>query len=455
MTLNMLVVDDDIGFRSAANRYADLHKFSTDSAATLAEARQLLQGTHFDLVLLDLTLPDGSGFDLLEDKALNADHIAMITGNPSVESASRAVASPVHEYLVKPLQGEQLDALLRRIADNAAGPPLRDSGDHCGDLFGRSPAMRSVFHQIRRVAPTELTTFIIGESGTGKELVAQAIHQESGRSGPFVALNCAAVAPELLASELFGHERGSFTGAHRQHHGCFERAQGGTVFLDEITEMPAALQAHLLRVLEARTITRVGGQTEIDLDIRVIAASNRDPWKAVRDGVLREDLLYRLVDFPIQLPPLRQRDDDAVLLARLFLERLNRAHATQVRFAADAEAALRHHDWPGNVRELMHCVRRGYLLAERDLLRIEPGSRRRSASWNEDTGMLSFPIGATFEEMQRAMLLKTLEHFNQDKTRTARALGVSVKTVYNHLARIDRSEGEQDVGDGHDTRRRD
>lgn len=436
MTPTMLVVDDDLGFCTAADHCARVHKFETRTASSLSQARSLVLGTRFNLILLDLSLPDGSGFELLDD-GLRADHIAIVTGSPSVATATRAVGSPIQDYLIKPLAGEQLDALLRRVASSVGSQSEQlDSADHCGELIGRSRPMRQVFGEIRRVAATELTVFLTGESGTGKELAARAVHEESGRSGPFVALNCGAVAPELLASELFGHERGSFTGAHRQHAGCFERAHQGTVFLDEITEMPLSLQAHLLRVLETRTITRVGGQSEVPLDIRVVAASNRDPHQAVKSGQLREDLLYRLVDFPIALPPLREREDDAVFLAHVFLNRLNRKQGSRMSFAAGTDALIRSHDWPGNVRELMHCVRRGFLLADKGLVHVDPPPRRRSGPIHEDARSLTFAVGTPFERMQRAMLLKTLAYFNNDKTRTAKSLGVSVKTVYNHLARI-------------------
>lgn len=435
MPPTLLVVDDDVGFRTATHQYAQVHRFETWAAESLLQARSVMANKRFNLVLLDLSLPDGSGFDLL-DQGLSADHIAIVTGNPSLDTASRAVSSPIQDYLIKPLQGEQLDSLLRRVAASVCSQPEITEDDHCGELIGRSKAMRKLFHEIVRVAPTELTVFVTGESGTGKELVARAVHDESGRDGQFVALNCGAVSPELLASELFGHERGSFTGAHRQHAGCFERAHRGTVFLDEITEMPLPLQAHLLRVLETRTITRVGGQQELPLDIRVVAASNRDPQQAVAAGHLREDLLYRLVDFPIRIPALRERDEDVVFLANVFLNRLNRKSGTDVRFASGTDTVLRAHYWPGNVRELLHSVRRAFLLSERGLARIDPVVRRRAGLIHEDAHSITFAVGTSFDQMQQSMLQKTLAYFDNDKSRTAKALGVSVKTVYNHLARL-------------------
>ena len=441
MTPSLLIVDDDDTFREAARSFASRMNFTVQAADTLQRARSLTPARHFNLVLLDLSLPDGNGLELL-DAELRADRIAVVTGNPTLDSATRAVGSRVSDYLVKPLPSGALKALLQRAAGSVHSQPGLDEDDHCGEMIGRSPVMRQLFGEIRRVAGTDLTVLAIGETGTGKELVAQALHRESGRSGPFVAINCGAVAPELLASELFGHERGSFTGAHRQHAGCFERADGGTLFLDEVTEMPLPLQAHLLRVLETRRITRVGGQCEQAVDLRVVAACNHDPQAAVRKGLLREDLLFRLLDFPIELPPLRAREDDVRLLATVFLDRLNRQHATQCRFAPGTERVLREHDWPGNVRELHHSVRRGFLLANNGLVRINPAVRRRSGLLFEDAGAITFSVGTRFDEMQRRMLLKTLAHFNNDKTRTARALGVSVKTIYNHLGRLPQDDGK-------------
>lgn len=431
----LLIVDDDVGFQAAAQSFAKQLSYRVHRAETLGQARELAADRHFNLVLLDLSLPDGSGLDLLNGQ-LDADHIAIVTGHPSLASASRAVGSRVAEYLVKPLASADLLGLMERMATSTASQPGLSSDDYFEELVGRSPPMRKLYSEIQRVGGTNLTAFVIGESGTGKELVARAIHRISGRSGPFVALNCAAVTPELLASELFGHERGSFTGAHRQHAGCFERAHGGTLFLDEISEMPLPLQAHLLRVLETRTITRVGGQDELALDMRVVAASNRDPDSVVRAGQLREDLLFRLMDFPIRVPPLRERGNDVDLLAHTFLNRLNREYGTSAQFAPGVDSVLRSHDWPGNVRELLHSIRRGCLLAERGLVRLEPIARRRSGILHDDGHSLTFAVGTPFDQMQRAMLLKTLAHFDNDKTRTARALGVSVKTVYNHLARL-------------------
>lgn len=436
---SLLIVDDDPDFVRAACDFARLQGFEPESAHTLATARAHTRGRRFDLVLIDLLLPDGSGWDLLEEIDL-ADHgkFAIATGSPSVESAIRAVQAPVLDYLVKPLDPQKFKQLLDRAADRshaAPGDRAPHEDDACGELVGCSAPMREVFKQVRLVAPTDATVFIAGESGTGKELAARAVHELSGRSGSFVALNCGAIAPELLASHLFGHERGSFTGAVKQHSGCFEQADGGTLFLDEITEMPLNLQVHLLRVLETHTLVRVGGTQEMPVDVRIVAASNRRPREAIAQGVLRDDLYYRLMDFPLTMPPLRERASDIPMLAELFLTRLNRRYNVRRRFAPGTEHELMAYAWPGNVRELKNAVQRAFILAEDDVVRIGQLQHRVAQLIGESEHALTFAVGTSFEEMERRMLLKTLSYFSDDKSRTAEALGISLKTVYNRLAR--------------------
>lgn len=332
--------------------------------------------------------------------------------------------------------GRAPEAWLDR-ADERTVPPSAEAGAGltcCGELVGESPCMRTVFQQIRRVAPSTLTVLLEGESGTGKELAARAIHALSGRHGDFVAINCGAVAPELLASVLFGHERGSFTGAVNEHRGLFEQAAHGTLFLDEVTEMPYTLQAHLLRALEGGVIRRIGSQRERDVDCRVVAATNRDSRGAVRDGALREDLYYRLSDFPLCLPPLRERPGDIFLLAKHFLDGLNSRHETDRHFARGTEIKLLAHAWPGNVRELRQIVSRAYLLGDGEALCVEL-PERPPADDVERSGSVAFRVGMSFEEVEQRMLRETLRYFGNDKVRAAAALGISLKTIYNRLAR--------------------
>jgi DNA-binding NtrC family response regulator len=305
--------------------------------------------------------------------------------------------------------------------------------------------MLRVYDLIGRVAPTAATVLLTGESGTGKEVAAHTLHQLSRRrEDPFFPLNCGAVSPSLIESELFGHERGSFTGAERLHKGYFERAHGGTLFLDEITEMPIELQVKLLRVLETGVVMRIGGERPVEVDVRVIAATNRDPEQAVTSGKLREDLLYRLRVFPVHLPPLRDRGDDIEVLAHHFLQELNRAEATGKTWTPGALKRLRRHDWPGNVRELKNLVHHAYILADDEILHecVPLGPEEPMVLPQQDpsqAGDLHLRIGVTIAEADRRLILSTLDRFGGDKKKAAEVLGVSVKTVYNRLNQYRRS----------------
>ncbi|WP_206860746.1 sigma 54-interacting transcriptional regulator [Lysobacter changpingensis] len=433
MPASLLIVDDDRDFTASAADFARLRGFQPYVAHSIEQSRQFSHLPPLDLLLLDLELPDGNGMDLLDDPALpEHDHAVIVTGQPSVESAIQAVSRPVYDYLLKPLCPEQFDALLSQAA--AAYARSRSAQMRFG-MVGACEAMRQVMEDIERVAPSEASVLITGESGTGKELVARAVHTRSGRHGAFVAVNAGAISPELLASHLFGHERGSFTGANARHAGYFEQAHGGTLFLDEITEMPMALQVYLLRVLETGTVTRVGGSENIPVDVRIVAATNRDPHAALDAGTLREDLYYRLADFTIALPNLRERGEDVPMLAQHFLDLLNVRHATNKRFADGTDRTLRRHAWPGNVRELRSAVQRAFLGSDDGIVRMRPNSRRMRAS-DADPGSVTFTVGMTYAEIEHEMLSRTLAYFDNDRTRTARALGVSVRTIHNQLARL-------------------
>lgn len=293
--------------------------------------------------------------------------------------------------------------------------------------------MRQLYRTVARVAPTEAIVFLQGESGTGKELIAQTIHDLSARrDGVFVPVNCGALPVTLIESELFGHERGSFTGANRQHRGYFERASGGTLFLDEITEMPLELQVNLLRVLETGTLMRVGGRQEVRVDVRVVTATNRPPAEAVAEGRLREDLYFRLSAFPIRVPPVREREGDVPRLARHFLALLNAADGIEKRLTPDAMRMLEAHAWPGNVRELKNALQRAYILAD-DLIEVHHLPPSTLEPFNGSRRRLEFGVGTTLEDAERRLILATLEHFGGDKRRAADTLGVSLKTIYNRL----------------------
>jgi two-component system, NtrC family, response regulator AtoC len=326
------------------------------------------------------------------------------------------------------------------------GEPCRMS--RFGPLIGASPPMQRLYDLIGRVAPTDAGVLIAGETGTGKEVVAQTIHSLSRRgTEAFLPVNCGAVSATLIESELFGHERGSFTGADRLHKGYFERAHRGTLFLDEVTEMPSDLQVRLLRVLDTCAVVRVGGTETIKVDVRIIAATNRQPQEAVAAGRLRQDLLYRLNVFSIPLPPLRERGDDIFLLAEQFLGELNEAEGTTKTFTAAGLERLRRHPWPGNVRELRHAVQRAFILAEKDvdvdcLPLPSHGSAGRVTSLPAGEGgasSLMVQLGTSLADAQHRLLLATLDHFGGDKPRAARVLGISLKTMYSRTRELNAS----------------
>jgi DNA-binding NtrC family response regulator len=438
-----LAVDDDPNFLSALAELIEGQGFTTNTACNLRDARAQVSHRTPDVALVDLYLPDGSGIDLLKDLEMGAStEVVLMTGHADVESAVQALRLGASDYLTKPLDIGRLKSILANVASVQPAAPLPGMGsmaeesqegpDRLGLLLGASAPMQSLYEMITRVAPTDASVFFIGESGTGKDLAAQTLHLLSRRAKlPFLPLNCGAISPTLIESELFGHERGSFTGAARRHKGYFERAHTGTLFLDEITEMPIELQVKLLRVLETGTVARIGGDDQVSVDVRVVAATNRDPQKAVNEGKMREDLLYRLQVFPIHMPPLRDRGDDVVLLAQFFLGQLNERQGTAKRFSDESLDRLRTHSWPGNVRELKNVVHRAFIMADQE---ITPRCLPREVGG--DSGILrslNFQVGASIEEVEHRLIMATLDAYGGNKRKTAEILGVSLKTLYNRL----------------------
>ena len=461
-----LIVEDDVDSAASLTALIAGEGLTVAVAHSLRDARRQIALQQPDIVLLDLRLPDGSGMDLFSDPQLVANsEVVLITGHASMETSIQALRLGAADYLVKPINLVQLQGVLSRVtkpavlkaevADLTAN--LASSG-HFGQLWGRSAPMQRVYEQISRVAGTGVTVFITGESGTGKEVVAQTVHELSRRrKKPFLAVNCGAISPNLIESEIFGHEKGSFTGAERQHQGFFERASGGTLFLDEITEMPLELQVKLLRVLETGRFMRVGSTQSQETDVRVIAATNRLPMQAVAQGRLREDLMYRLNVFPIELPPLRERLTDVPLLAEHFLGIISAQESQAKHFNEAALAQLSAYRWPGNVRELRNAVQRAYVMARGATVDASwlpqsagasaprsgvpsreeeaPAQLPRAAdSAIEPVGpALTLPIGTSLAQAERTLILATLRHFRHHKERTAAVLGISLKTLYNRL----------------------
>jgi two-component system response regulator AtoC len=455
-----LIVDDDAdAAEMLATLVAERH-YDVAVAHSLEEARRNIAMRVPDLVLLDLRLPDGDGMELFsEEGLLSNSEVVLMTGHASLESSIMALRLGAADYLVKPVSPERLRGVLSRVMRPAVlAAQIADwRGElgrtgRFGHLVGTAPGMQQVYEQIARVAATSVTVLITGESGTGKELVARTVHDLSRRRvNPFLAVNCGAISPHLMESEIFGHEKGSFTGAERQHHGFFERADGGTLFLDEVTEMPLELQVKLLRVLETGSFMRVGSTVLRQIDVRIIAATNRDLDEAVRSGSLREDLLYRLNVFPIALPPLRERLEDVGHIARHLLAQTGEREGRARHFTADALQKLQVYSWPGNVRELRNVVQRVYVMADGDSITAQwlprdappraaptagfpaPAAREGPGLPVPDGAGVQIRLGSSLAAAEQELILRTLSHFDNHKERTAAALGVSVKTLYNKL----------------------
>jgi len=430
----ILVIDDDPSFRKLLTTILAGEGYAVTPAESVSAARAALERKQFHLVITDLRLPDGDGLAVLRAvKEQSADTpVLLITAYGTVASAVEAMKAGAADYLGKPLASpDELRLTVRRALEHARVRRERDlireqeqARFGCGQIIADHPRMRRVLELALKVAPTPATVLLTGESGTGKELVARCIHQHSPRAGRvFVPVNCAALSPTLIESELFGHERGAFTGAAAQHAGRFERAHGGTLFLDEIGELEGALQAKLLRVLQEKTFERVGGSREITVDVRVIAATNRDLAQLVADRKFREDLYYRLSLFPIEMPPLRERGGDIVRLARFFLERAAaRLRKPQVRLTEAAEAVLISYAWPGNVRELENLMERMAILCDSE---VEPDDLPVTAAGP------SRPV--LFKDIERKAIEDALASNQGNRARTARQLGISLRTLQYRL----------------------
>lgn len=496
-----LLVEDDPAALKALTALVERRGFSTATAVDLEGARRELANGIFDTVMLDVHLPGGSGIDLLlEIPQERRPQVVLMSGDDSVRAAFSALPMKELHFVQKPIDFQELTQILkkmrRRCHSNASqsNASQSDAGNaHTGksgsaepkkpvgsEILGESAAIRRILTLIRKVAPTELSVYVEGESGTGKELVARAIHAGSSRStGPFVAINCGALPENLIDSELFGHERGAFTGADSARQGVFEQANGGTLFLDEIAEMPVELQVRLLRTLETRCVRRVGGKSEVAVDVRIVAATNRAFDQAIADGTLREDLFHRLCVFPIAVPPLRDRGDDVIRLALGFLREF---HGSELQLTERVVAVLRRYSWPGNIRQLRNAMQRAVVLIEGEVIKVgclpeqillevgeetaemmdteaaAVGSAADGAATTRSVPMeagsvltdavrgernaggadaLGIGVGTSIAEAERRLIEATLESLDGDKKSTAEVLGVSLRTLYNRLSEYD------------------
>ncbi len=444
----VLIVEDDAAARVGLEQLVKSWGFIAESAADGEEALQKVTAFRPAIVISDLVMPRMDGLTLLRTLQQQGAEVTtlLLTAQGTVETAVEAMKEGAYDYLTKPVDLKRLKILLDKVVERletvrevkVLRRQLRDHGAF-GSLIGSSPEMRKMYQVIEQAAPTGASVLITGESGTGKELVAQTIHQLSPRAGfPFVAINCAAIPETLLESEIFGHEKGAFTGAADRRQGCFELADHGTLFLDEIGEMTPATQVKLLRVLQERTFRRLGGRQEQSVDVRVIAATNVDPVEAVQKGKLREDLFYRLNVFAIRLPTLRDRKEDLPLLIQAFISEFNQRNQRSIA-GVDQQAMrlLEHYQWPGNVRELRNVIERATILAPGPFIEVahlppvltaEPGPVSQP--------QVALAPGTTVEEAERRLIMMTLQHTRDNKTRAAEILGISLKTLHNKLNKL-------------------
>ncbi len=446
----IVVVDDELMIRKALETQLRNKRYSVASTGDLKGARKILSRDSFDLVFLDLRLPDGEGTDLLEEIMAKTDGpmVVMMTGYGSVESAVSCMQMGAFDYVVKPFSFDQIEVVVEKVASfdkmrRVTKYYVEESDSQSSDIVGESEPIKKLKSLVDKVAKTEASVLITGENGTGKELVARELYRNSMLAKePYIRVNCAAVTETLMESEFFGHEKGAFTGATERREGRFELADGGTLLLDEISEIAPALQAKLLRVLQEKEFERVGGNKTIQVKVRVLATTNRNLIKEVEKGNFREDLYYRLNVFPIAVPPLRERGDDLLLLAKVFLDRHARRHGIDnIKFSKNCENAIKIHTWPGNVRELENAVERAVILAEpgkaieAELLglgHLDDSKTKSSKSMKEK---LSPESGSdeSMEEVEKRHIMKVLTVCEGNRTHAAEKLGLNVRTLRNKI----------------------
>jgi two-component system, NtrC family, response regulator HydG len=451
----VLIVDDERPNLESLERIFAREGWRVALAASGAEALESIRRERPAVVITDLMMPGVSGDALLRAvKAMSPEtEVVLMTAHGTVESAVAAMKDGAYDFITKPLKRQAVVKSVRQaiekaslVAENRAlRARLADlsPGDE-GGLLGDAPTFRAVLDALRQAAPTSATVLLTGGSGTGKELAARLVHDRSPRAaGPFVPINCAAIPESILEAELFGYERGAFTGAAARKEGRFERADGGTLFLDEVGEMSPAVQVKLLRVLQDGLVDRLGGTAPVRVDVRIVAATNKDLQAQVAAGAFREDLYYRLAVFPVRLPPLRERREDVPLLAAAFLRRLAEKNGKRLTgFSPAALAALEASPWPGNVRELQHAIERAVILARDEVVELGdlPEATRQHAAGSAAPPLvgpaeLTVPLGTTMDEIERRVIRETLRQARGDKTLAAQLLGIAPRTIYRKLDR--------------------
>jgi DNA-binding NtrC family response regulator len=450
MSCKVLVVDDEeasrLGLVALLSGWGYSVEVAADGEEALEKARTVLPA----VVITDLVMPKLDGLALLRalQEELPYATVILLSGQGRIDTAVAAMKEGAYDFLTKPVDVARLKLLVPKAAEKAGAlrevALLRRRVQQVwgvGKLVGTSAGMQEVYRLIERAAPTPAPVLITGESGTGKELVARTLHELSPRGrGPFVAVNCAAIPETLLESEIFGHEKGAFTGALERRAGCFELAHEGTIFLDEIAEMAPGTQAKFLRILEDGAFRRLGAKSEIKVDARVIAATNQDPVQAMRDGRFREDLFYRLNVVAITLPPLRERRDDIPLLVRAFVEEFSAKYGKRIGGVDErVRESLMAQSWPGNIRELRNTIERAAIVCDGELITLEhlpptPATRRASHD-SEEQDAVTVPVGTNLDEAEKALILKTLASNGNNKTQAALVLGISLKTLHNKLRR--------------------
>jgi two-component system, NtrC family, response regulator PilR len=450
--MNLLIVDDEVSLRDFLEIVFEGEGARVETAESVTAARELLKRFDPDVVLCDLMLPDGSGLDLLREVKPRKEHVSfiMITAFTSTRSAVEALKAGAFDYIAKPFDIEELKIIVRKAVKQQA---LEEENLHLrsaletrftfANIIGKSSRMQEIFAIVSRIARTASTVLITGESGTGKELIARAIHYHSGRQGKFVSINCGALPENLLESELFGHEKGAFTGAIREKKGLFQEANGGTIFLDEIGEMSLAMQIKLLRVLQERSVRKVGGNVEEPVDVRVIAATNRDLADSIQKGTFREDLFYRINVIPIALPPLRQRKEDIPLLVEHFTQKFCSAQSVSVkRISVDAMRALEKYSWPGNVRELENVIERCVALDPAGVITTRTLPETLLIGGVVPGGSFELPeegldLEKHLESIGKYLMLKALERCNGVQTQAAELLGMSFRSFRYYAKKYD------------------